>query len=455
MPESKVRSAVSTSALRRAALAGVAGWGVSVTKAALAAPTFTGVMALPGGIGVEPQSMTADGAVIVGWSDSSSGRRATRWTLSGGLQDLGSLPDESPSQAYGVTDDGALIVGYAGFEGDAQARATRWTLPTGTVPLQASSAALRHAALAISGSGTVITGYTEIQPLGRIEAFRWTSATGIVTLGTLSPVVPTSSSAQHVSRDGSMIVGVSGTGEPGFGPEVSSPFRWTAGPVTPGQTAMRPMPRAQGAISTFPVAVSNTGVVAGYAFANSQSRGVRWAAPSAGVEQNPTYLPELPATNGAMVYGISDDGRTIVGNLFSETGSIATVWREGLGPVNLQAELVSLGVNLNQWQLIEARAVDADGSVIAGTAFFRGFPRMFVIRNMTWRCSRQDIASGNQGSLPDGSLTADDIIVYLSWYFAQDPRADIAGNNQSTTPDGQLTADDIIVFLGGYFAGCP
>jgi probable HAF family extracellular repeat protein len=455
MPASKVCTALPMPALVLAAAAGVAGLGVMMPRAAHAAPTFTGVLALPGGSGVEPQSMTADGSVIVGWSDSSNGRRATRWTVTAGLQDLGSLPNDSPSQAYGVSNDGALIVGYAGFEGEAQARATRWTLPTGTVPLQPSSSALRHAALAISGDGAVVTGYTEIQPQGRIEAFRWTNATGIVTLGTLSPVVPTSSSAQHISRDGSMIVGVSGTGAPGFGPEVSSPFRWMAGPVGPGQTAMRAMPRAQGAISTFPIAVSNTGVVAGYAFANSQSRGVRWAAPVGGVEQNPTYLPELPNTNGATVYGISDDGRTIVGNVFSETGSIATVWRDGLGPVNLQAELVSLGVNLPQWQLIEARAVDADGSVIAGTALFRGFPRMFVIRNMTWRCSRQDIASGNQGSLPDGALTADDIIVYLGWYFAQDPRADIAGNNQSTTPDGQFTADDIIVFLGGYFAGCP
>jgi formylglycine-generating enzyme len=65
-----------------------------------------------------------------------------------------------------------------------------------------------------------------------------------------------------------------------------------------------------------------------------------------------------------------------------------------------------------------------------------------------------DIAGTNQATIPDGELTADDIIVFLAWYFANDLRANVAGPNQSTVPDGELTADDIIVFLGAYFAGC-
>jgi hypothetical protein len=69
-------------------------------------------------------------------------------------------------------------------------------------------------------------------------------------------------------------------------------------------------------------------------------------------------------------------------------------------------------------------------------------------------CGPADIAGPNQSLGGDGTLTADDIIVYLGWYFASDLRADVAGANQSTTPDTQLTADDIIVFLGRYFAGC-
>jgi hypothetical protein len=65
-----------------------------------------------------------------------------------------------------------------------------------------------------------------------------------------------------------------------------------------------------------------------------------------------------------------------------------------------------------------------------------------------------DVAGANQSTTPDGQLTADDIIVFLSWYFASDTRADVAGANQASTPDSQLTADDIIVYLSRYFAGC-
>jgi hypothetical protein len=65
-----------------------------------------------------------------------------------------------------------------------------------------------------------------------------------------------------------------------------------------------------------------------------------------------------------------------------------------------------------------------------------------------------NIAGLNQSPIPDGQLTADDIIVYLSRFFAGASSADVAGPNQSTVLDGQLTADDIIVFLSRYFAGC-
>jgi hypothetical protein len=84
--------------------------------------------------------------------------------------------------------------------------------------------------------------------------------------------------------------------------------------------------------------------------------------------------------------------------------------------------------------------------------------------------SRANVAGPNQSTTPDATLTADDIIVFLGWYFgattgspvAGNPPspanllADVSGANQnSSAPDGALTADDIIVFIGFYFAGCP
>ncbi|MCU0688660.1 MAG: hypothetical protein MUE97_02810 [Phycisphaerales bacterium] len=84
--------------------------------------------------------------------------------------------------------------------------------------------------------------------------------------------------------------------------------------------------------------------------------------------------------------------------------------------------------------------------------------------------SRANFAGPNQDTTPDAALTADDIIVFLGYYFgnatgapiAGNPaspanlRADVSGANQNASaPDGTLTADDIIVFLGFYFQGCP
>jgi glucose/arabinose dehydrogenase len=64
-----------------------------------------------------------------------------------------------------------------------------------------------------------------------------------------------------------------------------------------------------------------------------------------------------------------------------------------------------------------------------------------------------DIAGAGQTLGADGQYTADDIIVFIGWFFGNDPRADVAGPGQSSALDQQLTADDIIVFINAFFAG--
>ncbi len=95
-----------------------------------------------------------------------------------------------------------------------------------------------------------------------------------------------------------------------------------------------------------------------------------------------------------------------------------------------------------------------DGTFVYRAYFTDGSSRLLAVNATALPCSPSDVAGANQSVGYDGSLTADDIIVFLGWYFASDSRADVAGANQSTTPDTQFTADDIIVFLGRYFAGC-
>ncbi|MGH7130880.1 MAG: GC-type dockerin domain-anchored protein [Phycisphaerales bacterium] len=55
----------------------------------------------------------------------------------------------------------------------------------------------------------------------------------------------------------------------------------------------------------------------------------------------------------------------------------------------------------------------------------------------------------------DEQLSADDIVVFLTAFFANDLTiADIVGLGGNPTPDGTITTDDLIAFLAAYFAGC-
>jgi hypothetical protein len=75
-----------------------------------------------------------------------------------------------------------------------------------------------------------------------------------------------------------------------------------------------------------------------------------------------------------------------------------------------------------------------------------------VIRN----CGVADIATVGGGLGRDGSITADDLIIFLNAFFNNNLAvADIARAGGQTVPDGQLSADDIIAFLASFFAGCP
>lgn len=62
---------------------------------------------------------------------------------------------------------------------------------------------------------------------------------------------------------------------------------------------------------------------------------------------------------------------------------------------------------------------------------------------------------GSASCASDGSITPDDLIVFLSAFFSGNLAvADVASLGGNLLPDGQLTADDIIAFLAVFFAGC-
>ncbi|MCU0688779.1 MAG: hypothetical protein MUE97_03430, partial [Phycisphaerales bacterium] len=125
----------------------------------------------------------------------------------------------------------------------------------------------------------------------------------------------------------------------------------------------------------------------------------------------------------------------------------STVYDNGLLRMDKQRILLP---NAFRSQTLTSITITDLGTDTTGRAILGGL----TLRQRPLPCGPSDIAGENQTIGSDGATTADDIIVFLGWYFSGDLRADVAGPNQSTTPDGQFTADDIIVFLGRYFAGC-
>ncbi|MEK6642510.1 MAG: protein kinase [Planctomycetota bacterium] len=136
---------------------------------------------LPGGADdASPRGLSADGAVLVGYGTSASGREAARWTPETGMVGLGDLPSGLfESTAYGVAPDSSLTVGY-GTLTDGQ-EATIWdssliihraadvlaangvAVPSGWTLTAASDVTINNNVVSICGFGT--------NPTGDIEAW--------------------------------------------------------------------------------------------------------------------------------------------------------------------------------------------------------------------------------------------------------------------------------------------
>jgi hypothetical protein len=86
-----------------------------------------------------------------------------------------------------------------------------------------------------------------------------------------------------------------------------------------------------------------------------------------------------------------------------------------------------------------------------------GLVKLTVKADVITACGAADIASVGQTIGADGELTADDIILFVTWFVALDTRADIAGAGQTRGADGEWTADDIILFIADFVtppSGC-
>lgn len=150
--------------------------------------------------------VSEDGSTIVGLNAYGGTYQGFVWTASTGMQGVGYLAGGLDSQADDVSADGAIVVGFSSSQAlGGQKEAFRWTAQTGIVGLGVLPGDRGSHANAISGNGLVIVGKSS--GFGSTKAFRWTSQTGMTALDDPYGNSPNYAVAYDASYDGSVIVG--------------------------------------------------------------------------------------------------------------------------------------------------------------------------------------------------------------------------------------------------------
>jgi probable HAF family extracellular repeat protein len=311
---------------------------------------------LPGGTFFsQAGGVSGDGSIVVGISSSqpSGFGEAFRWTLATGMVGLGDLPGPFVgSQATAISLDGSVIVGRARYSGTVSYQAFRWTEATGMVGLGQSPPGSATLPTGVSGNGSVVVGYRT--PSGsRPEAFLWTEAAGFIGLGDL-PGGLVSSEGLAISDNGLVLVGRSSSA---LGQEA---FRWTE---TSGMLGLGDLPG--GLFHSIAQGVSRDGsIVVGIADfdPNTGGEAFRWTAPEGMVGLGD--LPGGPFRSGATA--VSGNGAVIIGGSETARGLEAFVWDEINGMRNLREVLLAQGDDLTGWNLTIAYGVSEDGRAIVG-----------------------------------------------------------------------------------------
>jgi probable HAF family extracellular repeat protein len=320
-------------------LIATAGWSQSLT--------WLGT--LPGGDWSLAYGVSADGAVVVGVARNAAGEyRAFRWTASGGMQDLGTLGGDR-SEAWGVSADGSVVVGWA-FNAAWDDRAFRWTASGGMQDL-GTLGGLRSWANGVSADGAVVVGWA-FNAAGQRRAFRWTASGGMQDLGTLGGWM---SAAYAVSADGAVVVGWAENAV-----RRARAFRWTE------NDGMQNLGTLPGGDDSLAWGVSTNGaVVVGWTYyyvdpeVGYYERAFRWTE-NDGMQNLGTLGSGY---SYSLAYGVSADGAVVVG--FSDGRAFRWTASRGMEDLNTTyANLLTPGSYLGR-----ATAISPDGRYIVGGGY--------------------------------------------------------------------------------------
>ena len=397
------------------------------------APTFTALGDLPGGGNLSNAfAVSADGSVVVGYGSSADGIEAFIWTAETGMVGLGDLPGGPfGSEAWGISDDGTVVAG-PGWSAEGP-EAFRWTAEDGMVGLgDLPGGPFKSSAWGVSGDGAVIVGQSDYD-FGDLDqaAFRWTADEGMVSLGALPG--GTRSGAHAANANGSVIVGFSYSTD---GPQA---FRWMPEDGMVGIGDLGGLPYIGEA---FDVSADGS-VIVGTGYDMETFLAARWTA-----DEGWICLGDLPGGHyRSDATGVSADGSVIVGVGSSETDFEAFVWTARTDMLDLKQWLLEQGVTeVADWTLREVYGVSADGKTVVGAGQYPDS----AFRE-AWVAHLGDCFPSLCGDLDgDGCVDQADLGILLADWGCTG--GDCPGDCDH---DGDTDQSDLGILLAHWGEGCP
>ncbi len=311
---------------------------------------FQGMGDLPGGDFFSGAwGVSADGRFVVGGGTNEESAEAVVWTKEGGIVGLGSLPGETYSWARAISADGTAVVGYSGTAGNNEAFLWKDGQMQGLGHLYPPEYA-RSYAEAVSGDGSVVVG-----DASGMEGFRWEDGQ-MEGLGDFPGGIYTSN-AFDVSADGSIIVGY------GSQDDGCKPFIWTQ---EDGMQSLGTLPGPFSSGAAYGIS-RNGKYIVGWSTSDSiPSQAFIWSR-----EEGMVGLGEVAGYPGSdtTAYDVSDSGDIVVGtaSMISSSTNLAFIWERGQVTRCLKDVLIGdYGLDLDGWQLSNAKGVSSDGKTIVG-----------------------------------------------------------------------------------------
>ncbi|MBC7772291.1 MAG: hypothetical protein H7210_07345 [Pyrinomonadaceae bacterium] len=320
-------------------------------------------------------AINADGTVAVGTS--SVNDHAFRWTLSGGMQDLGILPYNGMGFTYGMgcSADGSIACGtnLNTPQGFGERHAFRWSSPAGLQEIGPYfPTSYWTDCNGVSGDGLTFYGQTRTPVTFSVSAYRWTVVNGFQLLGNITPQ-GLNSNALDSTPDGSAICGAA---EVNNSTGIQHAFRWTAATgMVDISAALSPSFSTANAISHDGLIVAGTADLSGNL---NTYHAFIWRDLGNG-NSSITDLGTPTGTSQSYVNDLSGDGTVVVGKA---DVSYVGIWTQQLGWRNLNSWLPQIGINLTGWTLQRVSQLSADGTAMVGTGLHNGLQRAFVIRGI-------------------------------------------------------------------------